>query len=481
MSFKGYTPFHACSITAMVAGALCCFLNSAKAETVLDIGIGTQNTTTNTVTGGIVLKELGLFENNLPKTGKYKDIKYNLSWQNSTSGPPITNGMMANNIQIGMMGDYPLLVNGATGQAIRNETQLIAVIAYNAYGGGNGIVVHKDSPYYDLADLKGKLVSVPFGSAAHGMLLQALQSRGYKPDFWNLVSQSPEIGTTNLQEKRIDAHADFVPFAELLPFRGFARKIFDGAETKQPTFHAVVVRKDFAEKYPEIVTAYIKSMMEADDWVRNNPRLAAEKIQEWTKIEKEVVYMFLGPGGVHTLDPTIKPKWVQALKTDYGVLHKLNLIKGLNIGAWVNDTYVRAAYKELGLDYDKQVASYQGYVVKGYDPVCKAAITKPTEAGEIWIAGGDIVPFSSPLCTLAAVKKYTAEGKKMGAVYLFDHALRIKLFADSAFYAITGKSPKQPDVTPFLLKRDAEQFAKKAGGKVANYAEALAAVPTIDK
>ena len=134
----------------------------ANAQTTLEIGIGIQNTTTNTVTGGAVLKELGLFEKHLPTTGKYKDFKYSLSWQNATSGPPITNGMMANNIQIGMMGDYPLMVNGATGQATGNETQLVAIIAYNAQGSGNGIVVHKDSPYFDLADLKGKLVSVPF-------------------------------------------------------------------------------------------------------------------------------------------------------------------------------------------------------------------------------------------------------------------------------------------------------------------------------
>ena len=146
---------------------------TASAET-LEIGIGTQNTTTNTVTGGVVLKELGLLEKHLPKTGKYKDIQYKLSWQNATSGPPITNGMMANNIQIGMMGDYPLMVNGATGQATKNETQLVAIIAYNAVGGGNGIVVHKDSPFYELADLKGKNVSVPFGSAAHGMMLTSL-------------------------------------------------------------------------------------------------------------------------------------------------------------------------------------------------------------------------------------------------------------------------------------------------------------------
>src|ERR1700751_4019030 len=143
-----------------VAAALTLAPCKLRAETI-EIGIGIQNTTTNTVTGGVVLKELGLFEKHLPKTGKYKDVTYSLSWQNATSGPPITNGMMANNIQIGMMGDYPLIVNGSTGQATKNETQLVAIIAYNEFGGGNFIVVHKDLPYYKLEDLKGNNGSVP--------------------------------------------------------------------------------------------------------------------------------------------------------------------------------------------------------------------------------------------------------------------------------------------------------------------------------
>jgi NitT/TauT family transport system substrate-binding protein len=462
--------------TAPLLFAIAALLGPAPlaAET-LEIGIGTQNTTTNTVTGGVVIKELGLLEKYLPKTGKYKDFKYSLSWQNATSGPPITNGMMANNIQIGMMGDYPLMVNGATGQATGNETQLVAIIAYNAQGSGNGIVVHKDSPYYSLADLKGKNVSVPFGSAAHGMMQRALEQKGLPPDFWNLVSQSPEIGSTNLQEKRIDAHADFVPFAELLPFKGFARKIYDGAETKTPTFHGVVVRKDFAEKYPEIVVAYIEALLEANDWMRKNPKVGAEKVEEWTKINKEVVYIFLGPGGIHTLDPTIKPAWVDAVGANYAVLKKLNMIKELNIKAWVNDSYVRQAYKELGLDYDKQLAVFDTYNVSGTDPVCNAPVDNPRLVGEVWIQGGDIVPFSSPVCTLLGVKKYTAEGKKFNAVYLVDHELGIKVFADAAFYAV-GQDPKKPDVVPFLLKKDAEAYAEKTGGRLATYAEALNAV-----
>src|SRR5262245_34354130 len=76
---SGFLPLLVATTIAFVPGSL-------SAET-LEIGIGTQNTTTNTVTGGIVLKELGLLEKHLPKTGKYKDIQYKFNWQNATSAP----------------------------------------------------------------------------------------------------------------------------------------------------------------------------------------------------------------------------------------------------------------------------------------------------------------------------------------------------------------------------------------------------------
>ncbi len=450
---------------------------TVHAETVT-VGIGTQNTTTNTVTGGIVIDKLGLLDKyiaELKKTPKYKDVDFKLDWQNFTSGPPVTNGMVANKLQIGMMGDYPLLVNGATFQA-SNETrsELIALIAYNKDGAGNGMVVHKDSPYYQLSDLKGKKVSVPFGSAAHGMLLKAMEDRGWKEDFWELASQSPEVGTTNLQERKLDGHADFVPFAELLPYRGFARKIFDGVETKVPTFHGIVVRKDFGDKYPEFVVAYLKALLDANEWVRKNPALAATRIEEWTKIEKEVAYMFLGPSGVHTLDPTIKPKWIETVKYDHGVLSRMGRVKAFNADAWANDSYIRQAFKEKGLDYDKQKASFAGYEIGGKDLLCKKPIKNPREGGEVWVEGGGITAYSSASCTLAGVKQVLSAGKKVGVAFVFDKTTGIKLFADKAFYALNAKNPKSPEIVPFLLKKDAEAWAAKSGGRLASYTEVLA-------
>ena len=57
----------------LAAAAVTLMTVQVNAQTTLEIGIGTQNTTTNTVTGGVVIKEMKLLEKHLPKTGKYKD------------------------------------------------------------------------------------------------------------------------------------------------------------------------------------------------------------------------------------------------------------------------------------------------------------------------------------------------------------------------------------------------------------------------
>jgi sulfonate transport system substrate-binding protein len=466
----GYRLFSAVAVTA----AALISADPASAQTAVTIGIGTQDTTTNTATTGTIIRQLHLLEQYLPKDGKYANIKFEFEWQNFTSGPPVTNGMMANKLQFGMMGDYPLVVNGFTFENNpESKSRLIAVSAYSLDGSGNGVVVHKDSPYYELSDLKGKLVSVPFGSAAHGMILKAMQDRNWPSDYFQLVSQSPEVGSTNLQEKKIDAHADFVPFAELLPFRGYARKIFDGVETNLPTWHGVVVRTDFAEKYPEVVVAYVKAIIAANAWLRADPKLAAEKIQEWTGINKEVVYIFLGPSGNMTTDPTIKPALIDAAATDVKVLQNLGRMKEFDPRKWVDDSYIRKAYAELNMDYDAAVKSTRNYEISGTDAFCNKPIGDPRKAGEVWIDGEGIEPFSSAACTLGAYAQIKAKGKKINVAYVFDTTRGIKLFADQAYFAVAAD---KTEIAPFLLKKDAEAFAAKIGGKVLSFDDALKSV-----
>ncbi len=79
-------------------------------------------------------------------------------------------------------------------------------------------------------------------------------------------------------------------------------------------------------------------------------------MEKWTGVEKEVLYLYFSKGGLLTLDPTIKPDWVKALKFDHTVLAREKAIPPLNFNAWITEKYVKAAYKDLGVDYDKQKA-----------------------------------------------------------------------------------------------------------------------------
>src|SRR5439155_27384236 len=133
---------------------------------------------TDTYSGGITSKELGLLQKYLPRDGKYKGVKYDIVWEDYTSGPPITNQMLAGELDIGVMGDDALLVNAARFQETKSlRSVLVTMTGYNVFGSGNGIVVPNESSAYKFEDLKGKRGSVPFGWAAHGMVLRARVGR----------------------------------------------------------------------------------------------------------------------------------------------------------------------------------------------------------------------------------------------------------------------------------------------------------------
>src|SRR5439155_17754179 len=101
------------------------------AETI-DIAIGHQSMCTDTYTGGITIKELKLLEKHLPHDGKYAGVTYNVSWADYASGGPITNQMLAGKLNFGVMGDYPLVVNGSKFQETKSlRTLYVTGTGYN--------------------------------------------------------------------------------------------------------------------------------------------------------------------------------------------------------------------------------------------------------------------------------------------------------------------------------------------------------------
>ncbi|MEM9395803.1 MAG: ABC transporter substrate-binding protein [Pseudomonadota bacterium] len=442
----------------LLAATLVPVASLASAEKI-SIAIGHQSMCTDTYTAGIIVKELGLLEKYLPTDGKYAEAEYDISWADYSSGGPITNQMLANKLNFGVMGDYPLIVNGAKFQETESlRTLYVAGTGYNLKGSGNGIVVPVDSDIYSITDLVGKEVSTPVGSAAWGMLLKAMQDNNIPTSEYVLKNQSPAVGAANIAAGKIDAHSDFCPWSEIMEFRGTGRKIFDGSETGVPYLHGVVVREDFAQEYPEVVQAFIKAVWEAGEWVRSDPMEAVSLMEGWTGVEKEVLYLYFSEGGHLTLEPSIKDIWVEALEFNHGVLTREKAIPPLDFSAWITEDYIRAAYAELGVDYDAD----------------KAAIVDPVEANkglpmEIWHARDGVSTYPSTSEFLTAVAEMQGTGAKLNATYVYDVETGLKLFGKTAFWVKAGE-----DYATFLRKGEAESFAAANGGALVSFDEAIA-------
>jgi NitT/TauT family transport system substrate-binding protein len=445
----------AASLALAVPGA-------ARAGETIRIAIGTQDTTINTIHAGLVIRELKLLDKHLPRTGKYKDASYDIVWKNFTSGPPLNGEMLAGKLDIGSLGDFPSILNGVSFAKAGSRSVYVATLSGSVLGAGNGLVVPADSPAQSLRDLKGKQLSVPFGSAAHAMLLRAIRDLGWDPDKdVTLVSQAPEVGGSALRGHKIDGHANFVPFAELFPFRGFARKIYDGSEVKHPTSHGIVAHGAFVDQHPDLVVAFLKAVIEADRLLAAEPEKLSELVHKVAGVDAEVVYVFHGPLGIQTRDLSIKPEWRKSLHTAYDTLTLLKRVDGtLDVDRWIDDRFVRRAFKDSGLDYDARLASRAPIPLTGKDARTGTAIPASGRPAEIWVAGEPKVRhYASAASAFAALAELDRQQKRARVTLVHDQETGIKLLADKASYVVAGGK-----LGAFLTRAGAERWAASHGG-----------------
>ncbi|MFD4356961.1 ABC transporter substrate-binding protein [Nocardia sp. NPDC058518] len=437
------------------------------------VNIGYQSKTINTVTAGTLLRDRGTFEAELAELGRAKGLTYKVEWKDFAAGPPLTAQMLAGQVDIGSMGDAPILVNGSkTRDHADVKSELIAVTGYNLRGSLNQIVVPTDSKAATITDLRGEIVSTSVGSAAHGMLATGLSAAGLALDEVKLLGQDPAVGASALQGDQVAALAQFVPWPQKLVYDGKAKLLYDGGSAGIPTFHAVVASERFGTGNPDIVTAFLTAVRKTTDYLNENPLEAAQRVAEITGLPAEVVYLYNGPNGLVSFDPTIKTQQVDALGKLLPFLKSLGALSDLDLGEFVDDRYVRTVY---GADYDTARASVAAPAsLTGTDATCGGAVDGLATASEVWFANTPTTTVAkTPTCLL---RQIAAAGTTVRAAYVPDHSTGTRLFAATATWVSDPAAGPDDRLLPFATRTDAHQYAAAHPGvTVIDYQAALKA------
>ncbi|MFG2640703.1 ABC transporter substrate-binding protein [Streptomyces sp. NPDC048370] len=409
------------------------------------VTVGYQSKTINTVTAGTLLRSLGYFEEELAARGKKDGVSYEVVWQDYATGAPITAQMTAGKIDIGSMGDFPLLINAARGKQLKQPTRLVSVTGYNLRGGLNTVVTAPDSPLRSLAELRGRKVSTSVGSAADGTLVRALQRAGVDPEKdIRKLNQQPSVGASALTAGSVDALSQFVAWPGLLAFDGRAKALYDGAELNLPTFHGVTVREKFAQERAGVLDDFLTAQRRATDHLRARPVAAAESVAKETGLPAEVVHLYNGAQGIATFDPELRPELIDALKKDVPLLKAAKLVGDVDVDAFVDRApLARAAAKHA--------------------PYPKASAARP----ELWLKGQSTTrTFDSPKALLKAVG---GSGADVRAAYVPDAVTGTSWFADKAVWVAEGT-----ELRAFVTPAGARAYVDgHATSRVVDYATAL--------
>ncbi|MEV6068546.1 ABC transporter substrate-binding protein [Nocardia sp. NPDC052001] len=452
-----------------------CSLESSGDGDTVKVVIGYQSKTINTVTAGTLLKAKGFLEQRLNDLSAHGGPKYAVEWQDYDTGAPITAQMVAEKIDIGSMGDYPLLINGSRTQANeRSQTELVSITGYNPKGALNMVVVAPDSKAQAINDLAGQKVSASVGSAGHGTLVQALTRAHIDPKTGvEVLNQQPQIGSSALESGQVAALSQFVAWPGLLVFQNKAKLLYDGAELNVPTFHGVVARRDYAKQHPEVLDAFLRAQLDATDFIHKQPLEAAELVAEGSGLPQEVVYLYNGPGGT-SFDTTLKPKLLDAFKADVPYLKSIGDFADLDIDKFVDDTALRKAFQESGANYDAALGNNANPApVTGIDPLTNRPTDNPAQAGEIWFTGSAATqPAADPTSLLRAIKQARAQGKTVRAAYVPDAELGTRWFADKAIWVRDGDT-YLPFTTPAAAQR---YLTQHPSGAVVGYDQAITEV-----
>jgi NitT/TauT family transport system substrate-binding protein/sulfonate transport system substrate-binding protein len=133
----------------------------------------------------------------------------------------------------------------------------------------------------DLKSLKGKKIAASFGTINHLYILAVLEKAGLKPEDVTLVNTPPPDMTVALLAKGIDAFSAWDPWPIVAgkDIPGAIEVIRGGEVISYIGFN--VALRSWVEKNGETIEKFLAAVSEADQWMRKNPKQAAQVATRW--------------------------------------------------------------------------------------------------------------------------------------------------------------------------------------------------------
>ena len=179
----------------------------------------------------------------------------------------------------------------------------------------------------DPSTLKGKKIATSFGTINHLYILALLDRAGLTPNDVTLVNTPPPDMTVALLSKGVDAFSawDPWPIVALKDVPGAVQVIRGGNVISYLGYN--VAARDWVAKNGTTVEKFLAALSEADQWMRKEPKRAAQVATRWVPGLKPEVAEAAMEFNIQQADRRLSANNYAALHAAEERLHRLGFIK----------------------------------------------------------------------------------------------------------------------------------------------------------
>ena len=186
--------------------------------------------------------------------------------------PEIKEALMSNKMQAAFMVAPMAIALRAQGVPVK--------IVYLGHRYGSAVVVRRDGPVKQFADLRGRVVAIPSRFSDERLILyRALRVNHMNPKDLHMVEMAPPDVAGALAAGAIDAFSMGEPFPSQAEMGGFGRVLFHARQYWPDYISCVlVVRQDVIDRRPAAVQALVDGIARSGLWLEDGSRARAHRV-----------------------------------------------------------------------------------------------------------------------------------------------------------------------------------------------------------
>jgi NitT/TauT family transport system substrate-binding protein/sulfonate transport system substrate-binding protein len=199
----------------------------------------------------------------------------------------------------------------------------------------------------DLSTLRGKKIAASFGTINHLYVLATLEKAGLKPEDVTLVNTPPPDMTVALLAKGIDAFSGWDPWPIVAgkDVPGAFELIRGGDVISYIGFN--VALRPWVQANGATIEKFLAAVSEADQWMRKNPKLAAQVATRWIPGLKQEIAEAAMQFNIQQADRRLSANNYRALYSAEERLAKLGILKStFDVNAHVEPKYILKVMKD---------------------------------------------------------------------------------------------------------------------------------------